>query len=82
MSPSPDAQTPEVPEGEKEGAALGLGRETMCEIDALIGDLDIDTMLDGLDAANAIDPLEPIGEDTGTLGREERFVATSKRREA
>lgn len=82
VSPSPDAQTPEVPEGEKEGAALGLGRETMCEIDALIGDLDIDTMLDGLDTANAIDPLEPIGEDTGTLGREERFVATNKRREA
>ena len=82
VSPSPDAQTPKVPEGEKEGAALGLGRETMCEIDALIGDLDIDTMLDGLDAANPMDPLEPIGEDTGTLGREERFVKTNEQREA
>lgn len=81
-SAAPDAQTPDVPEGEKESAALGLGRETMCEIDALIGDLDIDTMLDGLDATGAVDPLEPIGEDTGTLGREERFVETSKRREA
>ena len=50
----------------------------MCEIDALIGDLDIDTMMEGLDAPE----LETIGEDMGTLGREERFVGTRTRREA
>ena len=43
---------------------LGLGRETMCELDALMGELDLDTMMDGLDGPQE---LEPIGEDAGTV---------------
>ena len=48
----------------KDVGPLGLGRETMCELDALMGELDLDTMMDGLDGPQE---LEPIGEDAGTV---------------
>ena len=48
----------------KDVGPLGLGRETMCELDALMGELDLDTVMDGLDGPQE---LEPIGEDAGTV---------------